>query len=138
MSANLGATMQERGGSTLSSEGRGVPATGALEPPKYGKRQAVVPSTNKTEEIVKEACASQPNNHFTEEQHRAITSRHLAYLLVSILAGTVLMHYITVLMLILKGEPGAIQSLAQVFNVSLPVIASLASAAVTYYFTRKR
>jgi hypothetical protein len=78
------------------------------------------------------------DDYFVEGKHRADTSRRLAYSLVCILGGTVLVHYITVLILVLKGKSEAVQSLAQIFNVWLPVIASLVSAAVTYYFTREK
>jgi len=38
----------------------------------------------------------------------------------------------------LEGRSAAVQSLSQIFNVWLPVIASLVSAAVTYYFTKEK
>jgi hypothetical protein len=108
----------------------------APELPQDPKRQDALSGT-KPEEI--EGGFVRPlDDYFIEEKHRADTSRRLAYSLVCILGGTVLVHYATVLILVLKGKSEAIQSLNQIFNVWLPVIASLVSAAVTYYFTREK
>ena len=105
--------------------------------PQDAKRQDAS-SGSKPEEIVEGGFVRPLDDYFVEEKHRADTSRRLAYALVCILGGTVLVHYITVLVLVLKGKSEAIQSVAQIFNVWLPVIASLVSAAVTYYFTREK
>ena len=62
----------------------------------------------------------------------------LAFVLVGILGGSLLLHYAMVVVLVVLGRDAALQSLGQIFNVWLPVIASLVSSAVTYYFTRER
>jgi hypothetical protein len=76
-------------------------------------------------------------DYFVKEKHRADTARRLAYSLVAILGGTVFLHYLSVLTLEIKGRSAAVQSLSQIFNVWLPVIASLVSSAVTYYFAKE-
>ena len=92
----------------------------------------------KAEEIVEGGYVRPLDDYFVEEKHRADTARRLAYALVAILGGTVLVHYVSVLTLELEGRSAAVQSLSQIFNVWLPVIASLVSAAVTYYFTKEK
>src|SRR6266436_1074574 len=89
------------------------------------------------DEILEGGFVSPLQDYFVEEKHRADTARRLAYALVCILGGTVFVHYMTVLTLIFKGKGDAIESLSRIFNVWLPVIASLVSGAVTYYFTRE-
>lgn len=71
-----------------------------------------------------------------EEKHRAETAKSLAFWLVGLLAGGLLLHYVFVC--ILTGKEAALQSLNSAFNAWLPVISSLLSAAATYYFTRER
>ena len=109
----------------------------APELPQDANRQDAS-SGSKPDEVFEGGFVRPLDEYFVEEKHRADTSRRLAYSLVCILGGTVLVHYITVLVLVLKGKSEAIQSLAQIFNVWLPVIASLVSAAITYYFTREK
>src|SRR6266478_3916337 len=85
-----------------------------------------------SDEVLEGGFISPLQDYFVEEKHRADTARRLAYALVCILGGTVLIHYVTVLILIFKGKGDAIDSLSRIFNVWLPVIASLVSGAVTY------
>jgi hypothetical protein len=106
------------------------------EQPQDPRRQDA--PTGTTPEEIEGGFVRPLDDYFIEEKHRADTSRKLAYSLVWILGGTVLAHYATVLILVLKGKSEEIQSLNQIFNVWLPVIASLVSAAVTYYFTREK
>ncbi len=75
--------------------------------------------------------------HFHEAKHRADTARMLAFLLVGILGGSVFVHYIVVVVLVATGKDAAVQQVGQIFNIWLPVIASLVSAAATFYFTSK-
>lgn len=75
---------------------------------------------------------------FHETKHRADTARRLAYLLVLILALSIGLHYVATIVLILFGKADATENLSKIFNVWLPVISSLVSAAATYYFTRER
>jgi hypothetical protein len=91
-----------------------------------------------SDEILEGGYVRELDEYFVEGKHKADTARRLAYSLVCILGGTVALHYLTVLVLVLKGKADAVGSLAQIFNVWLPVIASLVSAAVTYYFTREK
>jgi len=92
----------------------------------------------RTDETLEGGFVRPLDDYFVEKQHRADTARRLAYSLVGILGGTVVVHYITVLILETRGRTEAIGELARIFNMWLPVIASLVSAAVTYYFTREK
>ena len=94
-------------------------------------------STFKPEEALEGGFVRPLDDYFVEQHHRANTARRLAYSLVWILGGTILVHYSSVLILELKGRTEAVEGLARIFNVWLPVISSLVSAAVTYYFTRR-
>ena len=109
----------------------------ASEPTGEVKRQEST-GTTRTEEALEGGFVRPLDDYFVEEKHRADTARRLAYSLVFILGGSVVVHYITVLILEIKGRPEAVEGLARIFNTWLPVIASLVSAAVTYYFTREK
>jgi hypothetical protein len=54
------------------------------------------------------------------------------------LAGTVLLHYLCVMILIFTGRADAIKNLEDFYHSWLPVLAGLAGSVVTYYFTRER
>ena len=71
-----------------------------------------------------------------EDKHRAETAKSLAFWLVGLLAGGLLLHYVFIY--ILTGKEAGLQALDNTFNAWLPVISSLLSAAATYYFTRER
>ena len=71
------------------------------------------------------------------KQARALPTRCLAYLLVILMALSVLGHYIAVVFLVLGGNQDAVSMLSDVFTTWLPVISGLAGSAVTYYFTRE-
>ena len=90
------------------------------------------------EEFVEGGFVRPLDEYFVEEKHRADTARRLAYALVAILGGTILLHYVSVLSLEIKGRTEAVEELSRIFNVWLPVIASLVSSAVTYYFTKEK
>jgi hypothetical protein len=75
---------------------------------------------------------------FHEAKHRADTARRLAYWLVVVLAATLLLHYLFVMTLELKGKHEAVESLMTVFHSWLPVISGLVGGATTYYFTRDK
>jgi len=75
---------------------------------------------------------------FEEKKHRAETARSLAQLLVWILGGSVLLHYLMTVILVIAGKDEASKTLGTIFNAWLPAISSLVSAAATYYFTREK
>jgi len=75
---------------------------------------------------------------FHEARHRAETARRLALLLVWIMAISVGFHYVATAVLETWGNDDVAESLAKIFNMWLPVISGLVSAAGTYYFTRER
>jgi hypothetical protein len=105
------------------------------EPPRRGNE---IDSATRPNDIEGGYVRPLDDDYFVEKEHRADTSRRLAYSLVTILGGTVVVHYVTILILELKGRSGAVESLDHIFNIWLPVIASLVSSTVTYYFTRER
>jgi hypothetical protein len=102
-----------------------------------GSEQDALGVTN-SDDVLEGGHVRPLDDYFVEEKHKADTARRLAYSLVCILGGTIAIHYATVLVLELRGKAEAVSGLAQIFNVWLPVIASLVSAAVTYYFTREK
>ena len=75
---------------------------------------------------------------FRADRHRAQTSRWLAFAIVGLLAVTVAAHYSVVVVLNLSGRADAATAVARIFEVWLPIISGLSSAAVTYYFTKGR
>lgn len=75
---------------------------------------------------------------FNREKHYAETTRTLAFWLIGVLVTSVLIHYSAVTALDLTGHSGAIERLEQLFNLWLPIISGLASAATTYYFTKDK
>ena len=75
---------------------------------------------------------------FRPEQHRAQTSRWLAFVIVGLLAFSVAAHYAVVTVLLVQGRTDAAAAVGRIFEVWLPIISGLTSAAVTYYFTKER
>jgi hypothetical protein len=71
-------------------------------------------------------------------RRREDTARRLAYILVVILGGSFALHYGATLFLQSTGRANAAESLTPIFNAWLPVIASLAGSAVTYFFTKEK
>jgi len=74
--------------------------------------------------------------HILKKAH-AETAKTLSYWLVGILAGTVLLHYACVMVLVLLKRDYAVTVIEDVLHVWLPVLAGLAGSAATYYFTRE-
>ena len=73
---------------------------------------------------------------FHEQKHRAETARKMAFLLVWIMAGSVGVHFLTTAVFAARGNSDAMDGLAKIFNMWLPVISGLVSSAATYYFTK--
>ncbi len=71
-------------------------------------------------------------------RHRERTASVLAWWLMSILAGTGVLHYATVLYLATHGQTAALEHVDKFFGAWLPVISGLSGSVVTYYFTRDR
>lgn len=72
------------------------------------------------------------------EKHKATTTRWLAYLLISILGGSFIIHYGVMVWLAAQNKTAAMEVVERTFNTWLPVISGLAAAAATYFFTRER
>jgi uncharacterized membrane protein YjdF len=87
-------------------------------------------------EIFAGAITNYREPSFRQEQHRAATSRWLAFVIIVFLALSVASHYAVIAWMTLHGHGDVVQSLDRIFDVWLPVISGLASAAVTYYFTK--
>ncbi len=62
----------------------------------------------------------------------------IAWMLIGILAGGLVFHYVAVIAFEWAGKHDAVKSLEPILNAWLPVVSGLAGAAVTYYFTRER
>jgi hypothetical protein len=71
-------------------------------------------------------------------QHEAETARTLAYALVWILAGSIVLQYGTLCALIWRNHGDAVQNFEHLFNAWLPVIAGLNGAAIGYYLSKER
>lgn len=72
------------------------------------------------------------------ERHKATTTRWLAYLLISILGGSFVIHYGVMTWLAAQNKTAAMEIVERTFNTWLPVISGLTAAAATYFFTRER
>ena len=73
-----------------------------------------------------------------EVDYKAATTQKLAFILVAILAGSVVLHYGMVTWLLYNDKTAAIAELHNIFGTWLPVISGLAGSAVTYYFTQDK
>lgn len=71
------------------------------------------------------------------QHRRAETARKLAYFMVGLLAGVILLNYICLMVLLGFNQAAETKELETVFNVVLPVVSGLAGSAATYYFTRE-
>lgn len=71
-------------------------------------------------------------------RHREDTARNLAFVLVFILALSVFAHYGTNIWLRFTGHDQVAEGISKIFDVWLPIISSLASGAVTHYFSKDR
>ena len=72
------------------------------------------------------------------ERHKATTARRIAYLLIGILGGSFVIHYVLITMLAFSNKTAAMEVVERTFNTWLPVISGLSAASVTYFFTRER
>lgn len=72
------------------------------------------------------------------KKERAETTRRLAFVLVGILALSIVVHYGAVAVLLLFNRMDGVEAMNTIFTTWLPVISGLASSAVTYYFTRDK
>jgi hypothetical protein len=70
--------------------------------------------------------------------HREMTARWLAIILVCILGGSALLHYITMAVFVYMGKTDTADRLGTFFNAWLPAITALVGSATTYYFTKEK
>jgi hypothetical protein len=63
------------------------------------------------------------------------TGNKVTIWLIALLAALIFVHYVAMFVLDWKGKK--IENVSNAFNATLPVIAGLTGAAVTYYFTRR-
>lgn len=70
--------------------------------------------------------------------HRAKTASYLAFILVTVLVITFVLHYISTLVLSCYGQQQTAEVLCQIFDKWLPVITGFVGGAVTYYFTKEK
>lgn len=100
---------------------------------------AAQPKFSPVDEVI-EGGEVQPLEDYTfeEKRHRAVTARVLSYVLVCILAGTILLQYGLTFWLVLIGRDNGIAALDKLFNALLPVLAGLVGGAVTFYFSKEK
>ena len=79
-----------------------------------------------------------PEVLFDERKHRAKTARLLALTLAGILAGTLLVHYVTYIILAHHDRQDVLTGLSEIFNVWFPALIGIVSGAATYFFTKER
>ena len=79
-----------------------------------------------------------PKVTFDERKHRAKTASRLAFTFAWIFAGALFVHYVMFFALALLGREDAMGALSDIFNVWLPALTGIVSAAATYYFTKER
>jgi hypothetical protein len=72
----------------------------------------------------------------TLEERKAETAKKMAFGLLAILGGSVIVQYVCVMALILTGRDYGAKVLEDLFHSWLPVLSGLAGAAATYYFTK--
>jgi len=72
------------------------------------------------------------------KRHHAQTARTLAYALVGIFAGVIVLHYGGSLVLIFMGRSDGLAALDRAFNNLFPALTTLVGGALTYYFTKER
>ena len=75
---------------------------------------------------------------FESRRHREKTAKLMALILVCILGGSGLLHYVTVAVLVYHGKTDVADKLGTFFNAWLPVVSGLVGSATTYYFTKER
>lgn len=73
-----------------------------------------------------------------KDRHESETAKVLTFALVGILAGSLLIHYVAVSVLLLNGQKETVDVLTTIFDKWLPVISSFVGGAVTFYLTRKK
>ncbi len=78
-----------------------------------------------------------PNIDGLLKKQAAETARNLAFILVGLLAASVFVQYAALAVLVWCNKADVIPHFEHLFNAWLPVIAGLASSAVTYYLTKK-
>ena len=92
---------------------------------------ARLPSSN-------EGTGYQPPALDALKMHEATTARHLAYVLIAMLFISIAAQYATLAVLVWLNRSEAVPNFEHLFNNWLPVIAGLASSAITYYLTKER
>jgi hypothetical protein len=90
------------------------------------------------DEIVEGGRVEQLDDYHVDAKHRADTARYLAYGLVGVLTLSIFLQYAATLTLVFLGKADALASIDKLFNILLPVLSTLVSAAATYYFTRDK
>lgn len=80
----------------------------------------------------------QPPAKIDIKEHEARTARTLTYVLVGMLAMSILVQYGTMAVLVANNKGEAIPTFEHLFNAVLPVLAGLTGAAVTYYLTKDK
>ena len=77
-----------------------------------------------------------PNSEELLKQSHAATANKLAKWLLALLGGSIVIHYICLMVLIFYKRDDGVKILEEFFHTLLPVLSGLAGSAVTYYFTK--
>lgn len=75
---------------------------------------------------------------FHKPRFHAETARKLSILLIWILAVSAAVHYLLSAAFSQWGDEKAVETLAGIFDVWLPVVAGFVGSAITYYYTREK
>lgn len=73
-----------------------------------------------------------------KEKHESETAKVVAFSLLAILAGSIVLHYVAVIILMVNDQKDTVDVLSQVFDSWLPVISGFVGGAVTFYLTRQK
>jgi hypothetical protein len=106
-------------------------------PPDQSQPQQGLPSGVLPQITTQGGVLPLSSSDFLKKTH-ADTAKTLSFWLVGILAGTVLLHYVCVMILVLLKRDYAVSVIEDILHVWLPVLAGLAGSAATYYFTRDK
>jgi hypothetical protein len=106
--------------------------------PSGGNEGAAEGRENERDDLIEGGDVTDFRELEIKPPHRETTARWLAVMLVSILGGSALLHYVTLAIFVYNGKTDAADRLGNFFNSWLPAISALAGSATTYYFTKEK
>jgi len=106
--------------------------------PSGNKAASSRPVEEGIEDVIEGGDVTELRELEVKPPHREATARWLAIILVSILGGSALLHYVTLSIFVYTGKTDAADRLGTFFNAWLPAITALVGSATTYYFTKEK